>query len=218
MGKDELKEMGTSGWAKLNAAIERGNKNEALSLANRLRDGSQKLLDVELNLIDLLFDTLAKSTNEESVYQVLRTFYNRYLRHLRKEVPGKSQSDAEERLKALVDILTMSHGVDIDIEEDQEKFSIKVPCDTGGRIIARGQYGKTSKGYPWSNMQKDFCYYCAHCVVSWEMMPIEEYGYPSWVISAPRKPGEPCTLLLYKDPKSIPEKYYKLVGMEKKRV
>ncbi len=215
MKKNELEELGVSGWTKLNAAIGKGDKNEALQLADKLKAGRKKLLDVELDLIDVLLDTLAKGLGEDSVYQVLRIFYERHLRHLRKGAIEGFDAGAEERLKALADILTMSHGVDLDIEEDKEKFIIKVPCDTGGRLIARGQYGGTSQEYPWSNMQKDFCYYCAHCVVSWEIMPMEELGYPAWVISSPQKPGEPCTLLLYKDPKAVPEQYYHLVGMEK---
>lgn len=215
MERKELQELGASGWTKLNATIEASNKSEAMRLANKLKDGSKKLVNVELDLIDVLLDTMAKRLGEESVYQVLRAFHERHLKHLRKEVDEGSGAGAVERLKALADILTMSHCVDIDVEEDQEKFIIKFFCDTGGRLISRGQYGGTSKEYPWSNMQKNFCYYCAHCVVSWEMIPIEEHGYPAWIISAPQKPGEPCTLFLYKDPKAVPEQYYKLVGMEK---
>jgi len=216
MRKEELEELGTSGWTKLNAAIQKGDKSEALRLANELKHKSKQLFDSDLDWMDLLLQVLAKELGEESVYQVTKTFHERSLKHLRRGLLEGPRAGAEERLRALADVLTLSHGIDIGIEEDQEKFIIKMPCDTGGKIITRGQHGKTMKAYPWSNMQKDFCYYCVHCVVSWEIMPIEEHGCPAWVISAPKEPGEPCTLFLYKDPRAVPEQYYTLVGMEKK--
>lgn len=110
MRQKELGELGASGWTKLNAAIQKGNKSETLRLANELKDKTKKLLDIELDLIDLLFLTLANRLGEEVVYQVLRTFNDRYLKHQRKKLFEGVDASAEERIGALADALTMSHA------------------------------------------------------------------------------------------------------------
>jgi hypothetical protein len=48
-----------------------------------------------------------------------------------------------------------------------------------------------------------------------EMMAIEKLGHPAWV-SEPQPDGK-CIQILYKDPSKTPEKYYKRLGMEKKK-
>jgi hypothetical protein len=48
------------------------------------------------------------------------------------------------------------------------------------------------------------------------MAIIEAHGYPAWIPLPPKKPGERCTILIYKDPKAIPEKYHRVVEMGKR--
>jgi hypothetical protein len=48
--------------------------------------------------------------------------------------------------------------------------------------------------------------------------PIEEYGYPVRVVEPPTYPDNAnakCTWHIYKDPRNVPERYYKDVGATK---
>ena len=112
-------------------------------------------------------------------------------------------------------VWTSVHGTNLDeITEDDEKFTIKFKCPSGGTVRTMEQYGKTKEAHPWSYGQKGLCYYCTHCPVTVDIMPIEELGYPAWVC-IPQPEGR-CIQYLYKNPENVPEEYYKRVGMEKK--
>ena len=49
----------------------------------------------------------------------------------------------------------------------------------------------------------------------WEIVPIEQRGYPLRIVEVGNKPEDPCVLLFYKNPESIPEKYFTRVGKKK---
>jgi hypothetical protein len=121
----------------------------------------------------------------------------------------------EEKIRRRAYTWTHWHGTTLDaIEEDEEKFTLRVKCDSGGSIRMWPQHGKTKKGHPWSWGEKDFCYYCAHCSIVFEIMAIEKAGYPAWLVNP--EPEGRCVHYLYKNPADVPEKYYKRVGMKKK--
>jgi hypothetical protein len=217
MHEKELRELGISKWDKLRSAVERGDRDEALRLVDLLRDRTAKFSNANIEWIDVLLTTLAERLGEDVVYEMMKAQNNRTRKYLWKGVSVEEfHTEAGERLKTLCDILTAAHGVNIEISEDEEKFTIKFPCDTGTKLIAQGDYGKTKQKYPWSHNEEGFCYYCSHCVVSWEMAIIEAHGYPAWISLPPKKPGEQCSILIYKDPKAIPEEYYKVVETGKR--
>ncbi len=109
------------------------------------------------------------------------------------------------------------HGLKFSIEEDDEKFTIKSYCHTGRRIGMKAEYGKTSRPYPWSNSIKGMPYYCAHCTVCYQILYTEVFGFPRAVYFPPRQPGDPCIQLYYKDSSKIPDEYYRMFGIEKKK-
>jgi len=217
MSEKELHELGISKWHKLEVAVKNGDKDEALRLIDLLKENTVKFSKANIEWIDMLLTTLAERLGEDVVYEMMKAQNDRTRKYLWKGVSvEKFHSEAEERLKTLCDILTAAHGLNIEITEDEEKFIIKFPCDTGAKLIARGDYGKTKWKHPWSHNEEGFCYYCSHCVVSWEMAIIEARGYPAWISLPPGKPGEQCTILIYKDARAIPEKYYRMVGMDRR--
>ncbi len=218
MNREELHNLGLSKWDRLRDAIDSGNWEKALSLLNSLRDGVGRLGDANIDWIDMLLTLLAEKEGEEAVYLITKAHDLRFRRRLWKGVSADVfYADVEERLRTLCNILTIAHGLAVDVSEDEEKFVLSFACDTGGRLIARGDCGKTEQGYPWSHGEEGFCYYCSHCVISWEMAMIDSHGYPAWIPLPPKQPGERCTILMYKDPVNIPEKYYSMLGKTKKK-
>jgi len=216
MDKEELRNLGLSKWDKLKDAIKKGDGEEALSLVDVLQDGVVKLGNANIDWIDMLLTVLAEQEGEEAVYQMVKAHDARFRRRLWRGVSVDAfNAEAEQRLETLCDILTVAHGLEVNVSEDEEKFVLSFPCDTGARLIARGDCGKTERGHPWSHGEEGFCYYCSHCVVSWEMAMIDAHGYPAWIPLPPKQPGEYCTILMYKDPEAIPEKYYRMLGKSK---
>ena len=58
--------------------------------------------------------------------------------------------------------------------------------------------------------------YCSHCAVIHHIAPIEWGGAPYPVVDpAKDQVEEPCYFHFYKDPKEVPEEYYRRVGKRK---
>lgn len=218
MKKEELKELGVSNWDKLYAAVEKGDKSETLHMVDEIKTKTRMMIDTAFDFVDALLVRIAERLGEEEILPATVAMIKGRRQNWEGVGTEKFSTDAEERLKVLANILTTGHNINIDIGEDEEKYTVKVPCDTGGRLITQENTGKTKKAYPWSHSEQDFGYYCAHCVIGPEIGHIENYGYPAWTVSPPKKPGNPCILTIYKDPKFVPEEYYKSLGMDKDKV
>jgi hypothetical protein len=116
--------------------------------------------------------------------------------------------------------------------EEPERWVVRFdPCGSGGRSV-RGDtiegtgprmdppynYAVTEEKYDWAWNKKGVCYYCAHCCVLMEQMPIDRFGYPVRVVEPPLYPNErdaKCTWYMYKDPTKVPAEYYERVGRTK---
>lgn len=216
MERQKLEELKVSIYEKLRRAIKEGAKDKALGLLDEIDRNRKEYREGFLIWIDILQSYGADKLGEEFVYETDRIFGERLIWPAL--FKGLLQNaDAEDRLRQRAYVWTSIHGIDLDeIEEDEEKFILKFKCATGGSTRTRGQYGKTKKAYPWSYGEKGFCYYCTHCPVAIDMMPIEQFGYPAW-ITFPQPEGR-CIQHLYKDRKGIPEEYYKRIGMKKPKV
>jgi len=117
---------------------------------------------------------------------------------------------------------------DIEVTDHGDHYILSFdPCGTGGRM-RRGDepsgspprahapyhFGFTSRPWPWSWHRSGICYYCAHCAMVNEIVPIELVGYPMRVTEHPEDPMQPCCWVLYKDPRGIPAEAYRRVGKE----
>jgi hypothetical protein len=102
------------------------------------------------------------------------------------------------------------------------------PCATGGRMRRAienerkstgnselSETGKTKKPYTWSWGKKGVFYYCIHCCLWHEILPIEWRGYPIKIAEYSEDPMAPCYFYFYKDPKLIPDYYFTRVGKKK---
>jgi hypothetical protein len=59
--------------------------------------------------------------------------------------------------------------------------------------------------------------YCAH-EAAMDKIGIEEDGHPLFIIEPAAELGRDyCSVLIYKDPEKIPEKYYERLGLKKRK-
>ena len=116
--------------------------------------------------------------------------------------------------------------------EESNRWGVRFdPCGSGGRSM-RGDviegtgprmeppynYAVTEKEYDWAWNKKGVCYYCAHCCILMEQMPIDAFGYPVRVVEPPTYPDNSqakCTWYMYKDPTKVPAEYYQRVGRQR---
>jgi hypothetical protein len=114
------------------------------------------------------------------------------------------------------------HLQPLEIREDDEKFEIKLcPCGSGGRLVSEGKYeGKDAfltikDAQPLTYGRKNFPVYCAH-EYAMEKVDIEENGKPFVVVEPAARIGkEYCSMIVYKDPDNVPDKYYERLGLDK---
>ena len=213
MDKTEMDELRVCIYDKLRKAISKGRKKEALALLDEIDINRAAYRNVYLSWIDLLLTYIAEKLGEEAVYDTMRIFDGKMVRQTIAGAAG--DIDAEDRLRKRAHIWTSLHGGSIDsIEEDEEKFILKFKCPSGGAIRTKETYGKTRGAYPWTYGKKGFPYYCIHCPVSFDIMSIEQMGFPAWITL--HEADGWCTQYLYKDPTNVPEEYYERVGMKKR--
>ena len=113
-------------------------------------------------------------------------------------------------------------GKAFDVWEEPDRYVMELnPCGSCGKLRraeAAGtgpSLGKTSKAYPWSWGKANVPYYCVHNCLWWEVMSIEDVGYPVKIYEWAEDPGEPCRAFIYKDPLKIPEEYLTRVGKKR---
>jgi hypothetical protein len=213
MRKEELKEISTSIWDKVRDAIDKGDKEKAKALLEEALQNVMQLRGILMDFIDELQIALAERAGEEAIHETMRKICNaRMMPLFGQKFPRLT---TEERIKDRSFAWAVRHGVNFEVEEDEEKFVFQLPCDTGGYLAAKPASGRTKKAYPWTSGEKDVSYYCAHCSLAAEVMAIEQVGYPFWINFPPKKAGELCIQWHYKDVQKAPEKFYKRAGKSK---
>lgn len=229
--EDDLKELGENTIGKLKKAMEQGNQELALALADYSFEEWKFLHDVYCDWAFADLAWVAKSYGEEEVPKILR--------HAREVLKHGQYSQwkgitLEDKVKAYAEG-QRSHRSgpgevgDIGVWEEKDRYVLELdPCGSGGRmtrgpldgsgsrLVPPYSLGKTTRAYPWSWSKVGIPYYCVHCCVWNEIVPIEESGYPVRVTEFPvEDPSKPCHWYVYKDPRLIPEEYFERVGFKK---
>lgn len=214
MNKKELKELGICSFERLRRAIEAGDKGKALALLDETAKGVEAFTNVRTSQIDLLLTFIADRLGDEAVYETQVMCWNKFVKPFLGTDAVKWSP--EEKLRKRCHVWAFAHAMtkNLEVEEDEEKFILRIPCNTGGWLKTRGGYGVTKKAYPWSRGREDYCLYCTGSAVG-ECITVQEFGVPMW-IGDPQEPPT-CALYIYKDNKNIPEDYFKRVGAKKTR-
>jgi hypothetical protein len=125
----------------------------------------------------------------------------------------------------------------VGLEEHDDRWVVSFdPCGSGGRsmrgdeiegtgsrVLAPYEFGVTQEPHDWAWGETGICYYCAHCCLALEKLPMERWGEPVRVVDPPRWGGSPdapetrrqCTWTVYKTLEAIPASVYERVGHRK---
>jgi hypothetical protein len=217
---DDISELGVSTWVKLKEAIKGNRLEEALEIVDYLPVEGRRLHELLCDGWWAFMTHIADAEGEEQLYTFLRTMGERHYKGLQKLTPMEFVQLRAESMRA------HCSGPDgmgnLKITEEKDRFVITFdPCGSGGRMRRCGRmeapynFGKTKKAYPWSWDKVGVPYYCLHCAIWSELLPIEWYGYPQRVTLFNEDPNAPCAWAIYKDPTLIPEQYFARVGKKK---
>ena len=191
-------------------AIQAGKVDEALELIDYNYTEGIILHDGMISFLEETFNYLATNFGEEEVEKVLR---HRYEPRMADWL--STASSVREVLQRCAEF-QRSHYSNITIVEEPDRYVTTCdPCGSGGRLRRTRSVEVTKKAYPWSWSKSGVPYYCTHCSIMWEIVPIELRGYPIRITLPGDRPEDPCIHLFYKKPELIPEDYFTRVGMKK---
>lgn len=226
---NELSELGISTLDKLTGAIESGNNNEAVNLANQMYREFEYIHDLYVDWTAAFMDYVYRENGIEALYEALRTVVGTPPRPAPKcQATGKQANDPESMFRNQVCFLASvlrGHLQPLIIEEDDEKVCITMtPCGSGQRLMECGAYGPPRNlamipdPHPITWGMSDFPIYCTHAPML-EILSIKSIGYPGTVIyPADKVATESCRYCIYKNPESIPDEVYQRVGQKKNSI
>jgi len=229
--KDDWSVLGTNSIDKIKEAIRKGQHQEAIDLVDYLLPEGKALHDLYTDWTYMMLSFIADRLGEEAVPEVLR--YSRSLLSFTAFQPPKGLTQVEIVQWSSEFMRSHRSGPgergDIIIREDDEKYEMTFhPCGSGGRMRRKGELdnipprtgppfnlGRTKKPYPWSWDKAGVPYYCIHCCLWGEIIPIENQGYPARITEFKDDPKEPCSFIFYKSPDLIPDHYFTRLGFKK---
>lgn len=228
--RDDCAELGVSTVTKAIEAIDKGRLTEAKDLVNYLSVEWKGLHDLYGDWSWGVYDYIAENFGEEELFKALKKAHAAQIQQI---VMARKLISTEEYVHLLAEFMRAHRSGpkqlgDVVVKDEGDKYVIvSDPCGSGG-MMRRGDpltgtpphtlppysHASVKGAYPWTWSKPNVARYCVHCAVA-EIMYIEEAGYPLCIIEYPDDPKDPCKMLIYKDPKSIPESYYKRVGKSK---
>jgi len=209
--QDDIGELPIPTWDLVRKAVKAGKINEALEFINYGCFEAKQMHDILAEFPDIALTHIAKCCGEEEIIKVLRKrYYDRTKNFI------LTIKNSKEALQRLVE-QQRAHFSEFTVVEESDRYVVRTdPCGSGGRLRRIKQVGITKKAYPWSWNKIGIPYYCCHCCVYFEILPIELRGYPIRVHEITERPEDPCIHYYYKIPELIPEEYFNRVGKVKK--
>lgn len=198
----------------LEAVLRRDNAS-ILQLSRDWHDYALDAHDALMNYAALLISEVARHFGEESMQQVLTDIMNPEAMGILPEMPFR------KRVETLVGF-TRLHLLPFALVEDDEKATfIASPCPSGGRQVLAGLYepdaaGEVIKGESSITYQQaELPAYCCH-ESALERASILRFGSPAFMVEPSARLGhQPCHVHVYKDPDSIPDRYFHRVGLNR---
>jgi hypothetical protein len=205
--RDDAEDLAKPTWQLVREAIQAGKTKEALAFLDYAFIETKTVHDSFCTWIEGL-STYVANFREEEIHKFLRIRYEPRVRHWLSQTPG-----VKESLERGIEY-QRAHGGHCTIKEESTRYVVTCdPCGSGGQLRRGKDVGIAKKAYPWTWNKNGVSYYCSHCCVFWEIIPIEARGYPIRITLIGKKPEDPCVHLYYKKPELIPEKYFMRVGL-----
>lgn len=210
--QDDIEDLGIPSLSLVRQAIQAGRFDEALEFLDYASSVAPPVQDLIIGLVNTFITHIA-SFGEEEVERAWRQAFGPITTGWVHVTPSTM-----ELLQRLAEDHRDGHYSNFKVVEEQDRYVVTLdPCGTGGRLKRKKDIAVTKQAYPWSWGKSGVPYYCTHCCLGWEIIPIEERGYPICIVQCADKPEEPCYRYFYKKPELIPEKYYKRIGKTKTR-
>ena len=207
--QDDTKDLAFPTWDLIGLAIRAGETDGALNLLDYCDSEIKALHDGLCSLVDDALAHLGR-IDEEEVYRFLRARYEPAVRGWLSDTPA-----ALEYLQSGLEY-QRGHGGTCSIHEDADKHTVICdPCGSGGQLRRTQKAGTVRRAYFWTWGRENIPYYCVHCCVMWEILPMEMRGYPIRINLIGADAQDPCVHHYYKKPELIPEAYFARVGQKK---
>lgn len=224
----EVRELSKRTIDKLEEAIKSGDKEKALELHDKNVKGKQATHHFLIRLFNLTLAAIQKEGGDEAVYNFhkhfAKTFYPAVIREWKEGYKsnklGLEDFPVDDFLRNRASLWEMVHDIPLQEWTEDEKTITFVlnPCESGGYLLRDQPDPLTlsEKPHVYCLNKKGFPMYCAHCTVMYEFGWYEEVGYPLFIYKVPEIGHGRCEMVYYKDPKEIPDEYYKERGLERK--
>jgi hypothetical protein len=208
--RDDAPDLAIPTWNLVREAIRAGKGDEALKFLDYGYSEMKVMHDSMCSYVD---DALTHLSNfgEEEIYKVIRKRYEPVIRNWIRDTPVAKES-VERGLE-----FQRGHGGKSTVKEEADRFVVTCdPCGSGGQMRRVKNLGIVKKAYDWTWKKSGVSYYCTHCAIAWEILPIDLRGFPIRINLMGEKPEDPCVHLYYKKREQIPREYFERVGRSPK--
>lgn len=220
---ERVEEQGILTWDLVRKAILEGNADEAITWLRYIQGeenyvkpgGRPASASVQSQLA-----YIAERWGEEHVERALR-YWRRKLIDAGNE-PTYAMSPLE-RVHHHVEMERADYGggtEGVTVREEDDRYVLTASRCAGCLGLERApagvsRSGVTTRGFDWAWGETGVPYFTAHLCLWWEVMAIEDVGYPvrihEWADDSPPS----CRILFYKSPALIPDRYFERVGAKK---
>jgi hypothetical protein len=207
---------------------EEGN-TEALELFNEYKDDKKRFHDFMQGFANMIMGYVQKYGGDEVVWNNMQDyarygyppFINKYIEALEKGKASPEDFPLGEFLINRAKVWEKNHDNLMKWEEDDEKITLTLdPCESGGQVVREippEKVAVTGEAQYWCYNKKGFPIYCLNCTTMWEFGWYDWFGWPIIIFETPEIGSKgKCVHVIYKDPRKIPDSYYKKRGIKRK--
>lgn len=220
---ERVEEQGILTWDLVRTAILEGKPDEAISWLRYIQEDENYVKPAGRPVsagVQAQLAYIANRYGEEQVEPALR-YWRRKLIDAGNE--GTYAMSALERVHHHVEMERADYGggaAGVTVVQEQERYVMTADRCSGCRGLrpdppAAPSSGVTTRPYAWSWGQAGIPYYTAHQCLWWEVMAIEDIGYPVRIHEVADDAAQSCRVLFYKSPILIPDAYFIRVGAKK---
>ncbi|MFH1090915.1 MAG: hypothetical protein V1742_05025 [Pseudomonadota bacterium] len=196
----ELEALGRRTLDVLQETLDRGDLEQAKKLGKRMYIEFSAMHDLYMNWITDLLTFIGERYGDEDLSAALEKAVGTFTRALGPIYAGK---DLRRQVEILMTGLR-GHLAPVQLEEDEEKITLRNMCGSGGRLVQQKAYDpprnclKIKTPQPMTFGRPDFPVYCAHCHFQ-NIIPMSPGQAQPYLIVPAEKIGQgPCTAYFFK--------------------